>query len=346
MNGYLPENASAKHAGGGTEHFIDLLRTLADPIRLRILRLLEQQPQHGATSTGGLSVGELAEILKLPQSTVSRHLKTLADAHLADVRREGTSMLYRLSDAAGHNASKQLRSVAKQHLDHDPLAKTDGQRLSHILRQRDSATDHFFGKHAPHWDSLRAQWLGDSFHSESLVCLLNPQWTVADLGTGTGVMLPLLAPHVEKIIAIDPSPAMLKNAKARVSDQHLHNVELRQGAIENLPIEDHTIDVAIVSLVLAYLPDPPAALREIHRILKPGGITLIIDLQPHDVALFREKLNHRWMGFAQGQLEKWLKEAHFTLARWHPLTPKVSRSKESQTQVPDLFAIRAEAAPV
>jgi ArsR family transcriptional regulator len=74
--------------------------------------------------------------------------------------------------------------------------------------------------------------------------------------------------------------------------------------------------------------------------LKPGGILLILDLQPHAVEFFREKLNHRWMGFSQAQLAEWLAAAGFVSIRWHPLSPRESR--DSATPVPDLFALRAE----
>jgi ArsR family transcriptional regulator len=352
-----PRNPAGQ-AAGGADDLIELLRTLADPIRLRLLRLLELQPQNG---NGGLSVGELGDILKLPQSTVSRHLKTLTDAHITDVRREGTSMFYRLSEGGNsptQAASKQLRSLARSHLENDPIAKADTHRLTAILRRRESfarPADSFFGKHAPRWDQIRAQWFGDTFHLEALLALLDPNWTIADIGTGTGAMLPLLAPHVKQVIAIDPSPAMLKAARSRIKDQNLENVDLRQGSVgglngetESLPIEDGSVDVALLALVLAYTPDPSAALQEIKRILKPGGIVLIIDLQPHAVELFRTELNHRWMGFPQEDLIAWLKEAGFHSPRWHPLVAKTARSKNGAprgdtTPVPDLFALRAQA---
>jgi len=370
MNGSLPElppsspSSGQKNGRHDAEHLIELFRTLADPIRLRIVRLLESAPQAnggGGGGTGdkadrgnngpnsGLSVGELGEILKLPQSTVSRHLKTLADAGLADPRRDGTSTFYRLADASNGtpSASRQLRQLARAHLDHDPLAKTDTHRLAAILRKREAVqwggAESFFGKHAPQWDHLRAQWFGDTFHLEGLLALMNPAWTVADIGTGTGAMLPLLAPHVKQVLAIDPTPAMLKGARARVRELSLDNVDIRQGAAEHLPIESATVDVALLALVLAYTTDPAAVLKEVRRILKPHGVVLILDLQPHEVELFREKLNHRWMGFSEQQLTAWLEAAGFSTIRWHPLTTRESRSKASGTPVPDLFALRAEA---
>ena len=344
MNGSLPQTISTPPAIDGAAAWVELLRTLADPIRLRIIRLLE--------SHTGLSVGELAAVLKLPQSTVSRHLKTLTDARMAEARREGTSMLYRLADAANANSLKQLRGLSRQHLDHDPLARTDAQRLAHVLRQRNDAREKFFGKAAPEWDQIRAQWFGSTFHLEAMLALLNPAWTVADLGTGTGAMLPLLAPHVKQVIAVDPTPAMLKAAKSRIRDQHLTNVDLRPGTLEALPIDSASLDLALLTLVLHHIINPELALKEIRRTLKPclkeggGGVLLIVDLQPHAVDLFRDKMHHRWMGFSQPQLTSWLTAAGFTHLRWHALPSQTPRSRENgtpTTPVPDLFALRAEA---
>ena len=340
MNGLktLPPPAG----GPSARHFIDLLRSLADPIRLRIVRLLEARTP---AEHAGLSVGELAEILKLPQSTVSRHLKTITEAGLAALRRDGTSTYYSLAPAPDQTLTAQLRGLARSQLERDPDVRNDAHRLAAVLRKREPAADSFFGKHAPQWDEIRAQWFGDTFHLEGLLALLNPAWTVADIGTGTGAMLPLLAPHVRGVLAVDPSPAMLKGARRRVEECGLANVEIRQGSVEHLPIGNAGVDVALLALVLAYCADPAPALREVRRILKPGGLLLLIDLQPHAVDLFREKLNHRHMGFSQEQLTGWLREAGFAAIRWHPLSPSKARAKESATPIPDLFALRAEAAP-
>jgi ArsR family transcriptional regulator len=122
-------------------------------------------------------------------------------------------------------------------------------------------------------------------------------------------------------------------------------VDLRQGAAEHLPIEAGTVDVALLALVLAYTEDPAAVLKEVRRVLKPGGLVLVIDLQPHEVELFREKLNHRWMGFSREALSGWLAAAGFGGVRWHPLSPRQARAKDGGggMAVPDLFVLRAEA---
>lgn len=336
MNGYLPEQTSPTAAGA--EQFIGILAAFTDPIRLRILRLLEQQPQTG------LTVGELADVLKLPQSTVSRHLKTLVESQLALPTRDGTSMVYRLAPKSGENAARQLRDMAKGYLNQDPVAASDAQRLQHVLRQREEATAKFFGKTAPQWDQIRREWFGETFHLEGMLSLLDPDWIVADLGTGTGAMLPLIAPHVAHVIAVDPSQAMLKNARQRIKEQSLANVEVRQGTLEHLPMEDHSADVALITLVLHHVVNPPAAFAEVKRILRPGGILLIVDLQPHSVEMFKEKMEHRWMGFSHEQLSAWLSAAGFIKIRWHALPAQTARSKENQTPVPDLFSLRAEVA--
>jgi ubiquinone/menaquinone biosynthesis C-methylase UbiE/DNA-binding transcriptional ArsR family regulator len=337
MNGLKTPTPSA--GGDSARHFIDLLRSLADPIRLRLIRLLETRI---AAEHSGLSVGELAEILKLPQSTVSRHLKTITDAGLAAQRRDGTSTFYSLAPAPDQTVTTQLRVLARSQLAHDLDVRNDAHRLAAVLRKREPAADSFFGKHAPQWDQIRAQWFGDTFHLEGLLALLNPAWTVADIGTGTGAMLPLLAPHVQQILAVEPNLAMLKGARNRVKECGLTNVDLRQGTAEHLPIDEASVDVALLALVLAYTAAPAFVLREVRRILKPAGLILIMDLQPHTVELFREKLNHRHMGFSQEQLTQWLIEAGFGSMRWHPLSPQKGRSKESATPIPDLFALRAE----
>ncbi|HTV49381.1 MAG TPA: metalloregulator ArsR/SmtB family transcription factor [Phycisphaerae bacterium] len=315
--------------------WIELLRTLADPMRLRILRLLEQ------AAHPGLRVGELSEALKLPQSTVSRHIKTLLDAGLVDGHRDGTSMLYCLSEMAGRHETKQLRALTRESLVHDEQIQADAARLAQVLRRRHTGGHEFFDAKAPHWDALRKEWFGDTFHLEAMLAGLNPDWTVGDLGAGTGAMFTLLAPHVKTIIAVEPSAAMLKAAKARIKTLGLNNVELLQGRLESLPIPEQTLDMAIISLVLHYVDDIPAVLTQTYRTLKPGGVLLILDLLAHSVEMFRKKMGHRWMGFAPHTLEEQLSAAGFVQTRWHTLPARAGRSREAGVTIPDLFVMRA-----
>jgi DNA-binding transcriptional ArsR family regulator/protein-L-isoaspartate O-methyltransferase len=334
MNGSIPASVPRSRPPA-MRQWIELLRTLADPMRLRILRLLEQ------AAHPGLRVGDLAEALKLPQSTVSRHMKTLLDAGLVDGRRDGTSMLYRLSESAGHNGAGRLRALTRECLTHDEQIRADAARLAQVLRRRDRGDHDFFDAKAPQWDALRKEWFGDTFHLEAMLAGMNPDWTVGDLGAGTGAMLALLAPHVKTIIAVEPSTAMIKAARARVKTLGLKNVEFLHGRVESLPIPDQTLDMALISLVLHHVADIPTALAQIYRALKPGGVLLILDLLPHSVEMFREKMGHRWMGFAPGSLQEQLSTAGFAEHRWHMLPAQTSRSRQGGITIPDLFVMRA-----
>ena len=204
MNGSLPEAVAS-------ENLIELLRTLADPIRLRLVRLLETQPGNGAAAGAfGGGVGGCFEVAAVDGVAAFEDAVGFASGGGTE-RRDQHAVPDGGAGEREWGRSSSCGSWARGH--HDPLAGADAARLAAVLRKREPASESFFGKHAPRWDQLRAQWFGDTFHLEGLLALLNPAWTVADIGAGTGAMLPLLAPHVQKIIAVDPSPAMLKGAK-------------------------------------------------------------------------------------------------------------------------------------
>lgn len=336
MNGSLPVSAPANSAELPTvRRWVETLRTLADPMRCRIIRLLE----HAAGP--GLRVGELAQALKLPQSTVSRHIKNLVEAGAVDGRRDGTSMFYRLAPLAGPSAIRQLRTLARDYLAHDEQVQADEERLLRVLQQRQRQNPDFFNASAPEWDTIRTQWFGESFHLEAMLAALDPNWIVGDLGAGTGTMAALLAPHVRQVIAVEPSPAMLRAAKSRIKTLEMQNVMLVSGRLESLPPEVQALDMALVSLVLHHVEDIRGALGDIFRVLKPGGFLLIVDLMPHEVEMFKEKMGHRWMGFAPGQMMEMLSQSGFINIRRHTLAARKTRSRQDRTAVPDLFVMRA-----
>ncbi len=335
MKGLSPERFRA--AGALTvQRWACLLRTLADPTRLRMVRLLER------TSGPGLRVGDLSEALKLPQSTVSRHIKSLVDGGVVDGRRAGTAMLYNLGGSAPQNVIRRLRLPAGDALLHDDQLPSDARRLAQALERRQERAPDFFVAAAPQWDAIRSQWFGETFHLQAMLALLNPSWTLGDLGAGTGAMFALTAPYVKKIIAVESSPAMRHAARRRVRALKLHNVELLSGRIENLPVPPKTLDVALAILVLHHIADIPRALARICRAIKPGGLLLIVDLLPHQVDVFREKMGHRWMGFEPSWLQEQLAAAGLAGARWHTLPARKSRWRENRVAVPDLFVMRAE----
>lgn len=282
------------------------LQTLSEVLRLRLTALLEQEE---------MSVGELTRLLGSPQSTVSRHLKVLRKAGWVSRRAEGTAGWFRMASLSTERralwrAIREVHSASDTHL-------ADMQRLTGILAARKAADGTFFGRMHKHWDALRHELYGDAFVLPTLLGLLPDDTTVADLGCGTGHLVELLAPHVSKVIGVDREPAMLGLAKQR--GKALRNADWRQGGLEDLPLADGEVDVALCVLVLHHVADVDAAIQEIHRALTPGGRCIIVDLLPHDRASYRETMGHRHLGFARDRLEELAGRHGLRITQWHEL---------------------------
>jgi ArsR family transcriptional regulator len=301
------------------EQVLSWLGSLADATRLRLLRLLERQE---------LGVAELCDILQLPQSTVSRHLKVLGDLGWVGSRKEGTAHFYRTILDELDPAARRLWLVSREQTDRWATVAQDQLRLQRLLQQR-SDSQSFFAGAAGKWDTLRSQLYGDRFSASACFGLLPDGWVVADLGCGTGQIAADLAPFVHRVIGIDNSAAMLKAARRRVAN--LSNVELRRGELVSVPIDDNSCDAALIVLALTYIVDPAAAIREASRTLKPGGRVVIIDLLPHDRDDFRRQMNQNWPGFDLDLIRRWLTDAHLDSAVFRPLAP------ESNVKGPALF---------
>ncbi len=300
----------------------DRLSALADPIRTRLLLVLERQE---------LTVTELRSVLQLPQSTVSRHLKVLADAGWVQAREDGTSNRYRCDARALEAGPRRLWTSVREEAQGIPAAKRDADRVRGVLAERHTRSQAFFASSAGQWDRVRTELFGARTELFALVGLLDADATVGDLGCGTGQLAEVVAPFVGQVIAVDESAAMLKAARARL-EAHA-NVELRSGSLEALPVADGVLDVAVLSLVLHYVADPAAALAEVRRALTPqGGRLLLVDMLPHDRAEYRQTMGHVWLGFDAEQLAQWSAEAGFARIRQHAL-PAAPQAKG-----PTLFA--------
>ena len=289
--------------------------SLADGTRLRILRLLERHE---------LGVVELCDVLQMPQSTVSRHLKLLADERWVESRRQGTTNFYRMILDELDEPARRLWLLARGQTDRWATLHQDQVRLARRLRQRRAESQAFFAGAAGEWDRLREELYGTSFGRDAAMALLPSTWTVADLGCGTGLQAADLARFVAKVIAVDNSDAMLAAARARTRD--LPHVEVREGDLEALPIEDGTCDAAVCVLVLTYLPEPAAAVREMRRVLKPGGRAVVVDLLRHDREDFRRRMGQQSLGFERQGLCDMLEEAGFTEAQCRELPPEMETS--------------------
>jgi SAM-dependent methyltransferase len=282
---------------------------LADPTRLRILRALEKRE---------LSVLELCEVLALPQSTVSRHLKVLADAGWLAGRREGTQRRYGWAAGVAPGA-RRLWLAARAEMDGWPAVRADAERLLAVRARRDEA-QRFFAGAAGAWDRLRAEVYGASVAREALFALLAPEWTVADLGCGTGAVAAELAPRVRAVVAVDQSAAMLRAARRRTAA--FDNVELHEARLEALPIADRRCDAALAVLVLAYVDDPAAALREAARVLRPGGRLAVVEAARHDDAALQRRMGQARPGFAPDELALLLARAGLEGIRTRALPPE------------------------
>jgi SAM-dependent methyltransferase len=288
----------------------DDLAALGDATRSRVLLALERQE---------LTVSELCAVLQLPQSTVSRHLKTLADSGWVGSRRDGTSRYYTLALNGNGSHARKLWSLVRDQIAATPGAAQDARRLATVLGRRRSASRAFFATAAGQWDRLREELFGAGVSSLAVAGLADPDWTVGDLGCGTGQMTAAIAPFVAQVIAVDGSGEMLQAARRRLHD--LDNVDFRRGDLEALPIDDGALDAAIVALVLHHAPDPVCVLAEAARALKPGGRIAVLDMLPHDREEYKSQMGHVWLGFAEDQMSRWLEAAGFPRTRVIPLAP-------------------------
>lgn len=281
-----------------TANIPDLFRTLGDPTRLRLLAALGEAE---------LSVGDLAEVLDLAQSGVSRHLALLKGSGLVEDRREGTSAYYRVPPALRDERASAVWPLVKQWLSDLPEAKADRERLRRIQRTRRARE--FFAEVAPHWDSLRAAQHGEELRHLALLELLPRDLVVLDVGTGTGFMLLGVAPRVDRFIGVDASEAMLAKARENLAAAGFPKADLRVGTMEALPVEDASVDVVLSNMALHHATNPKAALREMARVLRPGGRLVLTDLARHGHEWTREELADEWPGFTPEQLRDGMRRA-------------------------------------
>ncbi|MCF7855144.1 MAG: metalloregulator ArsR/SmtB family transcription factor [Candidatus Pacebacteria bacterium] len=289
-----------------TDVHVQILKALADGTRLRLLRLLYHEE---------LNVYELCQVLDMPQPRVSRHLAILRAAGLATVRREGTKIYYMLADLdIPHQAFRDYLEELGQS-DHPDL-----QRLEESLRQRTKDAESFAESKAEQWDDI-----GKVLHSTraSLLALANmvPRGlTVADLGTGTGFMLPFLANLADHVFAVDQSSAMLRRARSRCRQLGLSNVTFVHKAVEDLTEDIPPCDALLLHFVVHQIARPPALLKRLKKYLKADGRLVIVDRVQHDDESAKEQFGSLWLGFSQQQMEDWLRKAGLDNVHWQPLS--------------------------
>lgn len=312
-----------------------IFRALADPTRLRIVALLRAME---------LSVGELAQVLGQSQPRVSRHVKILCDAGIAARRKEGSWVFL----VPGTSARVSPLFAAIDAWDEGVhWAVADAARLAAVRQDRALAAERYFAAHAEHWDAMRSLHVAeDEVESALARALLDaPIGRLVDVGTGTGRMLALFAEQASHVIGIDRSPEMLRLARAKLDGAA---IELRQGDIGALPLEDGCADTVILHQVLHYLPAPEAAIGELARILAPGGRVFIVDFASHDLEELRDRDAHARLGFSDDQMRGWfgvtgLDYDLIESLAGHTLTVKIWRGTRTAniTVLPNLKVVSA-----
>lgn len=280
------------------------LTELADATRCRLLLALEAHE---------LTVGELCTALALPQSTVSRHLRILSDEAWVESRAEGATRWYRMSPGLDHEA-RALWALVREPVQSTAAAQHDLARVESVLTARRSRSEAFITSAAAEWDARVMSLFGNRADLGAALALLEPTLVVGDLGCGTGSLSLSLARHVAHVHAIDGSPAMLDAARQRLHGQS--NVTVASGSLEALPLDDASLDVAVLMLVLHHVAEPSRVLKEARRVLRAGGRLLIADMQAHEREQYRTQMGHVWLGFDERSLRGWLSKAGFRAMRY------------------------------
>ena len=276
------------------------LRAAAEPTRLRLLSLCAQ---------GELTVSELTDILGQSQPRVSRHLKLLCEAGLLDRFREANWVFYRVArgDGAGDLARRLVELVPA----HDPIVALDHERLAQVKRQRAAAAEAYFRANAAHWDEIRSLHIDDRDVEAALVALLadEPIDDLLDVGTGTGRILEVMAPKVERAVGIDTSREMLAVARVNLEQAGAANCSIRQGDMYQLPLPGSSFDAVVIHQVLHYAEEPARAIAEAARVLRPAGRLVVADFAPHELEFLRHEHAHRRLGFGESEIVGWCREA-------------------------------------
>ena len=273
-----------------------IFKTLSDPTRMRILRLLESEE---------LVVQELMDVLGMAQSRVSRHLAILREAGLLVDRRDGTYVSYRfVPPAAG--AWREGWALVKKNLARDPTTERDTAMLRRVIEVRSAHSRSFFDAVGPEWDALRKVFNDDALRARAIDRLVAPGLRVADVGTGTAILACELARLGLDVVGIDHSARMIEAARAKLADETFPasgQVELRRGEADRMPLDDAEVDAAFAHMVLHYVPSPGDVIREMARIVRPGGVLVVVDFVRHSHEWMRQELGVLWMGFTRNEMQ-------------------------------------------
>tara|TARA_R110002124_G_scaffold7241_2_gene42264 strand:+ start:2758 stop:3777 length:1020 start_codon:yes stop_codon:yes gene_type:complete len=299
------------------DHILNIFRALADPTRLRIVLLLQKME---------LAVGELAQILDQSQPRISRHIRILDEAGLAERRKEGSWVFLKPGPASELEILGRIFRSDK--IAKSEQAMQDQAQLSSVRKARAEMAERYFAAHAEEWDAIRSLHLPEAEVERAMIALMRDAQLgkMLDIGTGTGRMVELFGPAAQSIIALDKSPEMLRLARAKLLESEagdglklVQKTDLKQGDFNQLPVANCAVDSVILHQVLHYAQHPEAVLAEVSRVLKSNGIVLIADFAAHDREDLRTEHAHARLGFSDDSMKRWLTASKLELVQTRTL---------------------------
>jgi ArsR family transcriptional regulator len=279
---------------------LETFKALSDQCRIRLLAILMR---------GEFTVQELTAIIETGQSRISHHLKTLTEAGLLSVKRQGTWSYYSVGDTNKFFVS--ISEAIALQFEHMPERNADLAAVAAVFEERRKKSQEFFDRHALQWRALSQKLLPLPEYQDRLLMAVPRGARLLEIGVGTGDLLLKLAEIATVIFGVDHSPAMLEEARHKVADQPLGCIDLRLGEMAHLPLPDRSVDCVIANMVLHHAADPIAVLCEIRRVLLAEGLLVIADLARHERESARDQLADQWLGFEEDELKGWLYSAGF-----------------------------------
>ena len=297
----------------GITAVLSALKAAAEPTRLRILLLLAR---------GELNVKDLTNILGQSQPRISRHLRLLCEAGLVQRFPEGSWVYFYIADESGNG---RLARFILENIDQsDPQLQRDQERAQRVKQEREAAAQDYFQAHAAEWDAIRSLYIADSHVEAAMSEALGagPFDLLVDVGTGTGRMLELFSSRFARGIGFDLNHAMLAYARGNLERAGLTNCQVRHGDLYNLSLADGLANAVIMHQVLHFLSEPRRAIFEAARVLAPSGLLLVVDFAPHDIEAMRTNFAHERLGFADAQVEQWMRDAGLVVETSRHLLPQ------------------------
>lgn len=299
--------------GLGFDELVGSLRAVAEPTRLRLVALLGREE---------LTVTEVSRVIGQSQPRASRHLRLLVAAGVLERAPEGNFVYYRLAEqSAAAGLAHRLASLTPAS---DPIVAADLAALERVRMARIDAATAYRSAHADELDGLRELYVGEAAVERALLDMLigeGPIGRLLDIGTGSGRILELLAPHTEQSVGLDLDHDMLQLARAALGEAQLSRAAVRHGDLHRPPFEAGSFDVAVMHHVLHLLDDPGAAISDAARLLRPGGRLLVADFATHDLERLRSVHGHRCLGIADDEMLSWAVEAGLEVESERTLPP-------------------------